>query len=928
MGYGTKYGSIYGLEEEGSPASPSVECSENVNDTLEFEDNISVSLTSEKTIEDIIVITDQFNVGLETSCALQDSLVLTDAFDSNLDRLLSIQDSLQLTGQSTLQFNSLRSIEDAIEITDPKASSIVRTKTLVPVVNTLFAWDDWGNNGHLTGYGSAAVFDDHGNILIGFPSKYYDSGGGLVAWCGAVYVQNPETGDLVQLIYPEAADILAYGMFGYTIACSGNWMVVGEAFSGTRVPHIYFYEWNGSAYVYRQKLQSYHAQDDTGFGGTLVMDGSLCCAGNRWSKNSKTEGSVDIFRLSGGVWSEDVGSEILYPGASPGYKYFSRALGLSGSYLIVGASGLPTASPEGSQGAAYIFEDVGAGNPFALRATFLPSGGMHGSVAPAWEGRYGQCVAIHDDIAVVSWPTYHYLKGDERYGIGCLDVYKREGSAWPFQQRLELPEASDTLEPSEGSAWLGGKAYGGMGQEAIQFNGSTLVAGAARWQRGAHPGGWYPSGMLGAGFVWGRNSADDFSSLISASGEYAIFPGAVYGPGWPVAINDADTIALMGLQEIDEWSTARALPEADPVDTWGGTVRIYKISTSVNPKYSLIVERNLQDNVVFTDSAYHTFEYGRIIPTDTLSFTDSLSVVIKTDPIVELYKTQSVWNQFDEYALLVGLRRLKGEKNWSLKRRTLDVFARHANSSYQGLIYGITRELGLSLFKPLIINPVVDINGVFLANDPYVYIDGTFLYLYSDYSTKSLEIKLNIYEPGGHFEHLTKIVDYINDNSDYFEASVVSGYEYTKSATFLNQSNRILIKGEALPITTKFQLDNRYIVNGSILFNEKDTLRQEVENENEVIARGQYWINYTKGIMRAFTYPSLGTNIRYEYTVYPFHLVASPVILQDINSTSFKIQLFEQILSTNGNYLNGNVTELGADIINELYSVTPMYWGK
>lgn len=54
-----------------------------------------------------------------------------------------------------------------------------------------------------------------------------------------------------------------------------------------------------------------------------------------------------------------------------------------------------------------------------------------------------------------------------------------------------------------------------------------------------------------------------------------------------------------------------------------------------------------------------------------------------------------VWNSLDEFGLLLGVKRLPGEKNIALKERILDVFHYPANATKLGLYFGIARELGL-----------------------------------------------------------------------------------------------------------------------------------------------------------------------------------------------------------------------------------------
>lgn len=54
-----------------------------------------------------------------------------------------------------------------------------------------------------------------------------------------------------------------------------------------------------------------------------------------------------------------------------------------------------------------------------------------------------------------------------------------------------------------------------------------------------------------------------------------------------------------------------------------------------------------------------------------------------------------VWNVLDEFGMLVCCPRLFGEKNKDYKDRILDVFINKANSSCEGLLNGLSRELGL-----------------------------------------------------------------------------------------------------------------------------------------------------------------------------------------------------------------------------------------
>lgn len=284
-------------------------------------------------------------------------------------------------------------------------------------------------------------------------------------------------------------------------------------------------------------------------------------------------------------------------------------------------------------------------------------------------------------------------------------------------------------------------------------------------------------------------------------------------------------------------------------------------------------------------------------------------------------------NQFDELGELLGLPRFLGEKNDLFKRRLADVYVHIANSSYRGLVYGITRELGLSLFNPLSINPKTDGDGNFLSADPLIVFDGSWILLYSDYSNNQLDWAIDRYQKGGNYEHLDKLINFIN-TTVYFEAQIEPNIDlYTRSMTILNQSNRELVPAELVPLSQHYSLEHKYLVEGTVLFSDLETYRTEVNTVAEILAEGQYQINYKNGIVTSFSAPVSGTRVRYQYTKFPFKPIASPVILSDISNDNFRIKLFEQVLLDDGSYSNGLPTELGADILNELYSCYASYWG-
>lgn len=78
---------------------------------------------------------------------------------------------------------------------------------------------------------------------------------------------------------------------------------------------------------------------------------------------------------------------------------------------------------------------------------------------------------------------------------------------------------------------------------------------------------------------------------------------------------------------------------------------------------------------------------------------ENLRGVIRRDGKIKEFEAKPipfhVWNIFDEFGLLLGVKRLYLEDNVSFKERLLDVFRYPANTSKKGLLNGIARELNL-----------------------------------------------------------------------------------------------------------------------------------------------------------------------------------------------------------------------------------------
>lgn len=108
----------------------------------------------------------------------------------------------------------------------------------------------------------------------------------------------------------------------------------------------------------------------------------------------------------------------------------------------------------------------------------------------------------------------------------------------------------------------------------------------------------------------------------------------------------------------------------------------------------------------------------------------SLDFVINGKSYQQALIPHHVWNFFDEFGLLLSCPRIPEEPNMEYKKRILDVFKNPSNSSKDGLVNGIARELSLrrnliwndpktdlELTDAMIVLNSIKVNGEFLSSN-------------------------------------------------------------------------------------------------------------------------------------------------------------------------------------------------------------------
>ena len=221
---------------------------------------------------------------------------------------------------------------------------------------------------------------------------------------GAAYVfaQNGTTWSQQQEL--TSSDGTSGEDFGFSVAVSGSTIVVGApgfaVGSNSGQGAAYVFVPNGATWSQQAELTASDGAARDNFGWSVAASGNTVVVGAPFHTvgSNQQQGAAYVFVQSGGVWNQQA-ELTASDGASRDQFGFSGAV--SGSTIVVGASGFAVGSSS-DQGAAYVFSQTGAGS-YALSAspnsltmteggqgtttiTITPQDGFSGSVLLAVSG--------------------------------------------------------------------------------------------------------------------------------------------------------------------------------------------------------------------------------------------------------------------------------------------------------------------------------------------------------------------------------------------------------------------------------------------------------------------------------------------------------------------------------------------------------------
>jgi hypothetical protein len=365
---------------------------------------------------------------------------------------------------------------------------------------------------------------------------------------GAAYVFVRSGSSWVQQQKLTASDAAVEDNFGWSVAISGDTIVVGSYLSGgTDAGAAYVFVRSGSTWTQQAKLTASGSNNQLGI--SVAVDGDTALVGAIGEDSFR--GVAYVFTRSGSSWTQQARLTAPVRNADDDFGW---SVGLSGDSAIVGK---PQGNSISTNGSAHVF--VRSGTVWNQQGELTASDG-------AALDRFGYSVGIRNDHAVVG------AVGDAP--AGSAYVFFRSGGSWSQQQKLNAAGAAandgyGTSVAIDGLNIL----VGAPGAD----NGSTANSGkASLWIRTSQvQTTWSESQQLSAG---DSSAEDNFGTSVSLNGTNAIIgsylddtvatdSGSAYVFNDPTGVGPTPTPTVNPTPTVTPTPTPTVSPTPTPIPT-------------------------------------------------------------------------------------------------------------------------------------------------------------------------------------------------------------------------------------------------------------------------------------------------------------------------------------------------------------------------
>lgn len=377
----------------------------------------------------------------------------------------------------------------------------------------------------------------------------------------------------------SAGDAQASDDFGYSVAISGDYAIVGARYEdgGSGDPLVDA----GAAYLFHRtgantwdagtKVVAPDARADDRFGASVAISGDYAIVGAFFEDGGSgdplsSSGSAYVFHRTGtNAW--DAGTRIAAVDAQVADQ-FGYSVAISGDYAIVGADYEDggVGDPLANAGAAYIFRRTGPNS--------WDAGAKITATDPQAGDNFGHAVAIDGDYAIVAAHMEDGGAGDPLTGAGAVYLYHRTGTnAWDAGVKIVAsdPQANDQFGYSV--AISGDYVVVGAVDEDGGIGNPILNMGAAYIYRRIGANAW---GVAFKIVAPDAQVADSFGSAVSLSGDVAIVGARDEDGGAGDPFPNAGAAYIYHRTGTNTWDAGTRIDAADPHggDWFGAAVSI------------------------------------------------------------------------------------------------------------------------------------------------------------------------------------------------------------------------------------------------------------------------------------------------------------------------------------------------------------------
>ena len=216
--------------------------------------------------------------------------------------------------------------------------------------------------------------------------------------------------------------------FGYSVAISGNTIVVGastdDTGAGFDAGSVHVFVKVGDLWGFQQQLFAGDAANGDEFGTSVAVEGDRIVIGayHNTTPSVFEAGSVYVFERAGAIWSQQAE---LFANDAATSDFFGWSVGLSGNTIVASAY-----RDDSVRGSVYVFE--GGGFNWIQKAKLVADD-------RASDDRFGYSVAISGNRVVVG----AYLADPfSIMNAGAAYIFDRNGTIWTQTQKLIANDAA------------------------------------------------------------------------------------------------------------------------------------------------------------------------------------------------------------------------------------------------------------------------------------------------------------------------------------------------------------------------------------------------------------------------------------------------------------------------------------------------------